>query len=597
MCGIVGYFMGGDNYISDPAALAAGVRALDHRGPDQNGIWENGRTGLGSARLAVQDLSDKGRQPMATSDDRYRIVYNGEIYNFLEIADDFKNRGRDLYSTTDTEVLLRLFSQDGLDCLDRLKGMFAFSVYDAGRDELTLVRDRFGVKPLYVFDSPMGYFFASEIKALIPFVEKYDLPWELNTEALYEYFLFRHVTGARTLIKNVSKICPGDWMVIGRDGTAKSGKYYDMNAHYDARAEAEKSDPVEAIERLHENLKESVRYRLISDADLGIALSGGVDSSLITALACQHSGKSIKTYSITLPGYEDESAQQNFVAGKFGTDHCDIPLDVETFPKYYLQSVWANDEPLFDPQSIPLYLLAAEASKSVKVLLGGEGADEVFAGYEYPKHLCYYKKGRKLNPLIHRYARVADIKGITENIPPNLQYRESILNDCAMVGVDQHINYMMHTFLQPINNRADKMYMANGIEFREPYLDHDLVEASLNLPERLKVDGSMTKVVLKKISEKYYPKSHIYRPKTGFPLPINDWLKSKKYFGGYVDILQEKRTLDREHINKGGLSNLINRFYGENDKFEYSMGGRIWILLNIEMFIRMFIEDKKLLVN
>jgi len=592
MCGFVGYYCFNGTRLENKNILLHGVDAISHRGPDASGVWQDGLCGLAANRLAIQDLSAAGDQPMMTSDGRYRIVFNGEIYNFRELRRELERAGTQFRSRTDTEVVLHYLSLYGVEAVGKLDGMFALACFDSHKRSLTLVRDRFGVKPLYTYKFGKYLLFGSEVKSFIPFVCHLNLPWELNHSSLMEYTLFRYNGGTKTLINNLSRVGCGSVEIYGDNGELNSFEYYSLNIG-DTVAKQDLTS-LGAEETVHTIFRNSIKKRLISDAPLGVALSGGVDSSLILAVASELSSKSIDTYSITLPGHQDESSYQEFVAKRFNTNHHPIPIDVSTFPQHLAKCVWLNDEPLFDPQAIPLFLLSQHASQEVKVLLGGEGADEVFAGYEYPKHLCYYSSTRKLHSLIHRYTRVSDIKNIFNPLSLDLNFRNSLLRGDTR-DINNHIRFLIYTFLQPLNNRLDKMSMGSGLEFREPFLDHELVEASIALPQNMKVVGKATKVVLKKISENYYPKSHIYRPKVGFSLPLNSWLRNRKYFGQYVDILSEERFLSREFINRKEMVEFLRRFNTEDDSFEYSMGGRVWILLNLELFIRMFIEDKKML--
>ncbi|MBA58494.1 MAG: asparagine synthase (glutamine-hydrolyzing) [Gammaproteobacteria bacterium] len=529
---------------------------------------------------------------MTSPDGRFRIVFNGEVYNFPELRNQLIQKGEYFKSDSDTEVVLRLISIYGLDAINKLNGMFAFALHDKKKNQVTLVRDRFGVKPLYAHVTPCGVLFASEMKALIPIISHLDARWELNREAIFEYLMFRYTAGSKTLLSSVKRVEPGQWTTYTCDGGEYCKKYYNIS-NINSLEERQNSETVsDQIERVHDALVRSVKRRLISDAPLGIALSGGIDSSLITAIArTVHSG-SINTYSITLPGFEDESQEQKFVADHLNTTHHSVALDAKTFPRHLLDCIWSNDEPLFDPQAIPLNLLSRRASEKVKVLIGGEGGDEVFAGYEFPKHLCYYRDGRKLHALAHRYVRARDVNSLLKNIPRDLSFREKLILESDFKGVENYIIYLIYTFLQPLYNRTDKMSMAASVEFRDPFLDHEVVESSLSISSKLKVSGDLTKVVLKKISERYFPKKQIYRPKVGFPIPLNAWLRDRKYFGQYIDILREARFLDRDFIDRRNVTKMLDDFYKGNDTFYYSIGGRIWILLNLELFIRMMIEDK-----
>ena len=278
MCGIVGYFSRGS---AAPAAetLDQAVDLLTHRGPDDRGAWKQGHVGLGMRRLSIQDLSSKGHQPMWSQDERYVMVYNGEIYNFKELRAELEQNGHHFTSGTDTEVLLRLFETHGRECLTQLNGMFAFAVFDTKTEQLFLARDRFGIKPLYILDDAKGLFFASETKAIIPFVNELGLSWEMNNDHLFEYLTFRYIAGHRTLIGNVAQCKPGHWMTVDSSGKTTEGCYYDLRALCasldDDSQLATGHDETEHVERVKEALKRSIDLRMISDAPLGVALSGG----------------------------------------------------------------------------------------------------------------------------------------------------------------------------------------------------------------------------------------------------------------------------------------------------------------------------------
>jgi len=573
-----------------------------HRGPDDKGIWVNHMVGLGARRLAIQDLSHAGRQPMQSPDGRYIIVFNGEIYNFQELKRDLEGKGERFKTNTDTEVLLRLFIIMGEKCLSKLNGMFAFSVFDTKKEKLFLARDRFSIKPLYIFNTPKIFFFASEIKSLLPFVKELNLSWELDDAAVYEYLLFRYNAGPNTLVKDVKRCEPGSWMVVGKKGIEKRGTYYDMrgiisNIGYSGK-KTEK--PIEYYtEQIQETLKESIRLRMISDAPVGVALSGGVDSSLLIGLMRELSSGTIRTYSIVFDSSKnenytnDESVYSDYIANRYHTQHHKILLKQKIYCDSFLKCIWHNDEPLFDPQTLAMHALSLHASKNVKVLLGGEGADEIFAGYESPRQMCYYKHGEQLHALKHRYARVSDINKFARFPSKNLLFRENLINYDELSGTKQHMYYLVNTFLQPMYNRLDKQAMASSVEMRVPYLDHNVVKVAFGIPDNMKLRKGVAKAVLKKLAEQYLSHDQIYRPKEGFSIPINVWLRNNKHLGQYVSVLHEERARDRSFIIPSGLEKLLQEFRTGIDKHEYSIAGRVWILLNLELWIRSFIEDKE----
>jgi len=594
MCGIVG-FISFNNNLPDDFDIQPSIRLLEHRGPDDEGKWVSGNVALGFRRLSIQDLSIKGRQPMFSDDKRYVIIHNGEIYNFKILRKELEERGFVFKTGTDAEVLLKLYQLEGKSCLPKLNGMFAFAIYDTIKKSLFIARDRFGIKPLYTLRDKNGFFFASEMKALLPFVQKYGIPWELNESHIFEYMLFRYVSGQETLIKNLLKCKPGSWLEIGPDGSIKEGLFYDVESispSLGSRQNQCNKSEEDYLEQVKDALKESIRLRMISDAPIGVALSGGVDSSLITALMREIYDGPIDTFSVVFPQVEsggrriDESEFSDFVAHKFETNHHREILDENLFSELYLKVIWHNDEPLNFPHCAGIYLLSKFAAEKVKVLLGGEGADETFAGYDY-------FASPRLYPLKNRFVRVEDAqKLINGNITP-LSNRQELISKCRFKGVNKEICYSLNTYLTTIENRLDKMSMAAGLEMRVPFLDHNIVETSLRLPDRYKVGGRITKYILKKLAERYIPREQIYRPKIGFSTPLNEWMRNDKVFGKYVDILREERTLNRPIYNKRGIQQLVANFKKGNDTFRYSYAGRVWILMNLELWIRTFIEEKQ----
>ena len=319
MCGIIGYVLYHKSY-SLGGCLDQGIHMLKHRGPDDKGQWIKENVGLGFRRLSIQDLSARGHQPMISEDKRFVIVFNGEIYNFKELRKSLESRGIKVRSGTDTEVLLKLYQLEREKCLDKLNGMFAMAIYDTESRVLFLARDRFGIKPLYFMKTDKAFLFASELKAFIPFIKPLNLTWELNTDQIVEYMLFRYVSGEHTLIKNVQKCDPGHYLKLDQEGHLYRKKYYEMPNRYINKLSIE-----EYIDLVEEEIQKSIKLRLISDAPLGIALSGGVDSSLITALARKLTEGEIKTFSIVVfPGgmILEDSGEVKIYYGSADTVEC-----------------------------------------------------------------------------------------------------------------------------------------------------------------------------------------------------------------------------------------------------------------------------------
>ena len=603
MCGIIG-FLGNTKSKDFLRVLKKSVNLLSHRGTDDSGIFVAKNYGLGFTRLAIQDLTKRANQPMFSKNKRYVIVFNGEIYNYKILKKKLEQQGNKFFTNSDTEVLLKLYEIKGKDFIHDLEGMFAIAIIDQKNGDLFLARDRFGTKPLYILEDKNILYFASEIKAFLPFVTNNDISWKINEDVLTEQILFRYISGENTLVKKVKKFPPGAFATY-KNGYLKYKIYYDY-AKDKQKFKIRRID--EYVEYIEEILVNSIKNNLISDVPIGIALSGGLDSSLLTAIISKKLNKEkINTFSINfnekntavskgevVDGYPvgatgkkiDESSFSNQVAKIFETNHTPIILDEKKFSNFFLKSVWHHDEPLNFPNSVGLFLLNDVASKSIKVLLGGEGADELFAGYlDYQNKLDLFTT--------RSYGSISIINQVIINKKLNLNYKKKLLNKKSLSDLDNKINYFFYTQLQTIQTRLDKMSMAFGIEARVPYLDNNLIKAIKTLPDNMRIKGNIAKYILRKISEKYLPTEIINRPKIGFGVPINEWMKNKNFFGKYVSILEEERTLKRSIYNQVGLKKILFEFRNKNDKFVQSRTGLIWSLLNLEVWIRTFIEDKK----
>lgn len=590
MCGFIGYrFKNADaRELCEP--LAEGVQSIRHRGPDDDGQWIGESVGLGFARLSIQDLTDAGHQPMISPDGRHVIVFNGEAYNFGELRADLEAGGEVFHTRTDTEVVLRLYQREGAEMLQRINGMFALAIYDTADDTIFLARDRFGKKPLYLYQNGQILLFGSEIKAMLPFACKLGFDWNLNPGLLYEHLLYRYTAGHDTLIRGVSKCPAGSWIRIDKNGDRQSGRFFDPEA---AAGEFAPTSEAEQLDRAAEHLRDSIRLRCISDAPIGVALSGGVDSTLITYLMREVYDAEIRTYSVVFDQKKDgdreidESRYSDHVAQDCGTTHTRIRLTPEMFSDHYLHCAWLNDEPLNHPHSMGIHLLAKHAAKEVKVLLGGEGADETYAGYNF--------FAKPFDQLSQSFVRPGDAADLID-APLDNGYREEIHQRYLGDGINGRISETIRTYLVGILNRLDKMSMGASLEFRTPFLDPRVASYARTLPKTSKVSAdSVTKVVLKRLAERYVPADAIYRAKVGFSTPLNEWIRDPNHIGRYVDILSEERTLSRPHFKRAGIENLLAHFRSGTDTFEFSYAGRVWILLNLELWTRMFLEDKRAL--
>ena len=345
-----------------------------------------------------------------------------------------------------------------------------------------------------------------------------------------------------------------------------------------------------AMELVSERLKRAISLRCISDAPIGVALSGGVDSSLITYLMREVYSSEIRTYSVVFEEKEqegreiDESRYSNFVSAACGTTHTRILLSSEMFSDHYLHAAWLNDEPLNYPNSIGIHLLSKYAAKDVKVLLGGEGADETYAGYGYFTE--------NFGAMLQQFAREEDAQSLIAGPYVNT-FRENLLAKWGSDTINGKISIATRTYLVSTLNRLDKMSMGASLEFRTPFLDLHVASSSRNMSDELRLSSDgITKVVLKNLAKKYMPDDYLLRPKVGFSTPLNQWLHDRNHIGRYVDILDEERTLSRPHFNRAGIQKLLADFRTGNDTFTFSLAGRVWILLNLELWTRMMLEDK-----
>ncbi|NNF01928.1 MAG: asparagine synthase (glutamine-hydrolyzing), partial [Bacteroidia bacterium] len=384
MCGIAGYIINTDESASMRDKLLSATNCLQSRGPDSSGIYQDRNVGLGHRRLSIIDLSQEAAQPMSDVEDRYTLCFNGEIYNYLQLREDLIKNGTQFRSSSDTEVLLQLFMQKGIDCVELLNGFFAFAIYDKVERKLFLVRDRFGIKPLFYYHHNDQIFFSSEIKALVEF----KIPKEIDKAALATYLQLNYIPGPHSIFQNVKKVEPGKYLEINTEnfeGSSVQVPYYNISS-----TPSENINNTEAEDKLFGLLDDAVKKRLVSDVPLGSFLSGGIDSSIIAALASQHVDK-LKTFSI---GYKDEphfdeTKYAELVAKKIGSEHHVFKLSNDDLFEILHDVLDYMSEPFADSSALAVYILSSNVRQHVTVALSGDGADELFAGYN--KHRAHYK--------------------------------------------------------------------------------------------------------------------------------------------------------------------------------------------------------------
>lgn len=549
MCGICGVVRVTPPGPVDEDILRRMRDSMVHRGPDDGGLFISENVGLGHRRLSIIDLSG-GHQPMSNADGSAWIVFNGEIYNFQDLRSRLEGLGHTFRTRSDTEVILQAYEAFGTACVEYLRGMFAFGIWDHRKRELLLARDRLGIKPLYYTMHDGTFLFASEIKAILQWP---GVPREVDTIALGQYLRYRYVPGPRTMFRGISKLQPGHLLRL-KDGTVVIRPYWDLPL------DGEELSREHADRQLWERLEECVRLHLISDVPLGVFLSGGIDSSTITGLAVRHVPGPVQTFAVGYPhGQEDdETGFARRVADHFRTQHRVLTLDPGSFWDFLTRMVWFLDEPVADPAAVPLYFLAEYARRHVTVVLSGEGGDELLAGYGiYHKMLQIERlrripflslmqplaKGRKMKryltwmgqPLHERYRGVSQVCDKLEmrrlveiDGPDNDDFARECFERTAHLDPLRRMLYLDLKVWLPddLLMKADRMTMATSVELRVPFLDHTLVEWAWRLPSDLKLHGATGKYLLRRITADLLPAEILQRPKQGFFVPLRDWLRT-----------------------------------------------------------------------
>lgn len=593
MCGICGIVDFDRPVVS--ATIQAMTDSIRHRGPDDQGVALLGSAALGHRRLSIIDLSATGHQPMQSSDGRYWISYNGEVYNFPEVRQRLLIEGCSFRGTSDTEVVLEAFASWSTRVFGLLNGMFAIAIWDTALQQLHLARDRFGIKPLYYHHLPRSIVFGSEIKSILASGRvNRDLSWP----ALHEYLYYGNALGSRTLFDGVQKLLPAHHAVLNRNGL-QIEPFWQLEELKPIRAGA-----ADAIDQVRQRLDCAVRDHLISDVPVGVFLSGGIDSSAITALATRHYKGRLSTYSVAFDFDEEKSElpQAQRVAEHFKTDHHPLRYAPWNIPEIIERLVRSHDEPFADPANIPLFLLCEQLGGQPKVILQGDGGDEIFAGYRRYNVLAHERFWQTVSraavsarfalprgPRMQRALRFFDVMSQTDpNLrtalfmttevrqpPPTRVFSRDALAHLSrsdpfsrylemyrrfehldavqrMLYIDSQI-LLPDTFLE----KVDKSTMAHGIEIRVPFLDANLTSYVMALPSRLKVRGTQKKWILRKALRGTVPDWVLDAPKAGFSVPVANWLR-----GPLVDymksLLLDESTLNWGVFDRGALESCIN---------------------------------------
>ena len=600
MCGIVGYVS------KSPIkhdAFSAMIASLGHRGPDDSGcqIFHDfgSEIGLGHRRLSILDISMKGHQPMRLGI-RYTIVYNGEIYNFIDLKNELKGYGYSFTTNTDTEVVLAAYDKWAEECVNKINGMFAIAIYDKLNGKIFLARDRIGKKPLYYFHSNSIFLFASELKPIMLFS---GFQKRINTSILPSYLHHQYISGQQTVFESVFRVEPGSYLVydIKEDSISKY-QYWDLIQRYFSNQNLCPKNYDDAINELNLLLRDSVQKRLISDVPIGCFLSGGIDSSLISAIAQSLSSQPIRTFSI---GFEDnaydESGYAKDVADYLGTNHTNLRISendmfqlVDSIPQYF-------DEPFADPSQIPTMLVSELAKSQITVALSGDGGDELFCGYQIYKNLAYLDN---IEPFVNSFRSLTfGLDKFTGKLSPKL--RAIFLN--SDIRTKTQLHYFMGDDLAArlvigekqsplfqiedrfaLNNwqtrrmlldmltylpddilvKVDRASMKYGLEARAPLLDYRILELSFRMQHDFKYRNGQLKYILKDLAYQYVPRILLDRPKHGFGVPINKWLSSSvisEQFNDYCakDFVISQNIFDtdvveelQKQVNKGNTSSI-----------------------------------------
>jgi asparagine synthase (glutamine-hydrolysing) len=629
MCGLAGIVVGKGTESIERPVLEKMIEVIDHRGPDDSGLYLNEKktVGLGSTRLAIVDLSPKGHMPMTRAGGKLWIAFNGEVYNFQEQRKALEQKGHRFESGTDTEVVLALYEEYGVDCLQYLRGMFAFAIWDEAKQRLFCARDRVGQKPFKYWTDGEQLIFGSELKSIL---QHPSVPRQVDMNAIHHFLSFQYVPNPQTGFKNIHKLPPGHYLLFEK-GKLKIEPYWNL----DYREKLSLSES-EWVDRLDHALQESVKLRMISDVPLGAFLSGGIDSSLIVAMMSQLSDQPVKTFSI---GFAEKAFSElpyaRTVAEHFGTDHHEFVVEPETMDLFD-DLVLAYEEPFADPASLPTYYVSKLARDHVTVALNGDGGDENFSGYPwYPIHqfaLKYQRVPRALRAaaaggagamarVLHttffdRAARFAQ-SGLQNPYAQYFQYtcfftdeqkqqwftpqfmqHQTGPNGSALVEswfkdalADNDMDRAWHVDIQhylpdALLVKVDIASMMVSLEGRSPFLDHPLMELAAQLPPHLKQHGRTQKYILKKLAERYLPRSITHRKKQGFNVPLSAWFKGKlKTFTH--DTLLSGELVRRGWINENNMAQILKTH--EQTSMDYSK--QLWALLNLDRWLALYQLD------
>jgi asparagine synthase (glutamine-hydrolysing) len=634
MCGIAGVLEFGRDARADSAALRNMCQIMAHRGPDDDGFYTDGPAGIGMRRLSIVDLAT-GHQPISNEDGSLWIVFNGEIYNHLSLREQLIARGHSYRTHSDTETIIHLFEEYGRDCVQHLRGMFAFAIWDRNKKTLFIARDRLGIKPLYYQLTPERLLFGSEIKVILAHG---GIRAEFNRAALPEFLAFGYLSGEETFYLGIRNLLPGHTMEIGLEGKPEIRQYWDL----DASSPHESRDESYYVRSYRELLEGAVNSHLMSDVPLGVFLSGGLDSSAVAALMTKIRREPIETFSV---GYGEQAYSElpfaRIVSDHIKSQHREVLVSEQDFFNALPHLIWHEDEPIVWPSSVSLYFVAKLARERVTVVLTGEGSDETLAGYtRYAftlKNAALDRAYRSIVPGglrrgLRNAVATSSLLGATarrklehtflakdgaswasfyfdnffsafaeteQNELLTGEFASAFAPSSAYTNV---LKYWEHssgemlqrllytdikTYLVELLMKQDNMSMAASIESRVPFLDHVLVEFATRIPREVQIKGLAGKTILKKAVEDILPHSIICRPKLGFPTPWSGWLAGPR-LDTIREMLLEPRSLDRGYFRREPIERLFNEHRAKHrDNYD-----RIWRLLNLELWHRVCLEGE-----
>jgi len=602
---------------------------IRHRGPDDEGIYCGRQITLGHRRLSIIDLST-GHQPLSNEDGSVWIVFNGEIYNYRELRPYLLQRGHVFRTESDTEVIVHLYEELGAHCVEKLRGMFAFAIWDERQRLLLLARDRIGIKPLYFYKDSEFLAFGSEMKSILALPE---VKTEVLPQTIDRFLTFYYVPGQDTLLQNVRKLAPGHYLVA-KDGSTEIHKYWDL----DFSKGDERPSESQTEKRLLDLLAESVELHMISDVPVGFLLSGGVDSTAMLSLASERANQPLSSYTVGFDGKTvvDERPFARLAAKTFGTDHHEITISAREFIDFMPKYVRHMEEPVCEPPAIALFYVSKLASQYVKVLISGEGGDEAFAGYSTYRNISWFERLkpvlRLLNPswmpLLSGTSSLTGAGTASKYLPlvqsPFEDYYYSRTSTPLQYFNSEFRNLYSEEFasqvdkaqsLEPIRRfhkaaerypvvdrmlyvdsktwlpddlliKADKMTMANSVELRVPLLDHVVLEFAASLPVRQKVRRNTTKYIAKKALSSRVPKPILDRKKAGFPVPYESWLANGMKSWVH-NVLFDRKTLNRGYFNRSAIEDLVRR-----NQLSGRYSKEVFSLLTLELWHREFVETQ-----